>query len=72
MASNAWFKPTCKVSRSTIAKHLSISTRQVGNSQAKLKAAGLISVIASGLRQVTTYQLNSLVFTPKAKPNLRN
>lgn len=67
MAFQAWFKETCKISQSSIAKRLGISARQVRKSQSRLEEERYITTVDSGVHKVTTYRLNSRVFLPRTK-----
>ena len=69
MAFQAWFGDSCFISQARISTRLGISARQVRRSQAKLEAERYITALETGSHKVTTYRLNSRVFTMKRKPN---
>ena len=65
MAMQAWFRDTCCISQQRIASRLGISKRQVQRSQAHLEAERYITAIEAGSHIVTTYRLNSRIFSMK-------
>ena len=68
MSFQAWYKDTCCISQAKIAARLGISTRQVKRSQSKLEAERYITAVETGHKRVSTYHLNSRVFSRRKQP----